>query len=83
MLLKGQLHGRGKTFKGLKMTFRTKMFEKITTLISVKNTTNFVSTTFLYNDFFLTALLIAAKLNLSDTPHALDNLSKLLTALST
>ena len=39
-----------------------------TTLISVKNPTNFVSTTFLYDDFFLTALLIVVKLNFSDAP---------------
>ena len=52
-------------------------------LISVKNTTNFVLTTFLYGNFFiLTALLIAVKLNFSDAPRAQDNLSKLLTALS-
>ena len=59
--LKGQLHGRAKIFKGLKMTFKTKILKKkYTTSISIKNTTNFVLTTFLYNDFcFLTALLIA------------------------
>ena len=51
-------------------------------LISVKNTTNFVLTTFLYDNYFLAALLIAVKLNFSDAPHAQDNLSKLLTALS-
>ena len=52
-------------------------------LISVKNTTNFVLTTFLYDDFyFLTALLIAVKLNFSDAPRAQDNQSKLLTTLS-
>ena len=53
-------------------------------------------TTFLYDDFFLTALLMAVKLvkksaviavraasiTLSDAPCAQDNLSKLLTALS-
>ena len=66
-------------------------------LISVKNTTHFVLTTFLYDDFFLTALLVAVKLvnksavivvsaasiTLSDAPRTQDNLSKLLTALST
>ena len=54
-----------------------------TTLISVKNTTNFVLTTFLYGIFFiLTALLIAVKLNFSDAPRDQDNLLKLLSALS-
>ena len=39
--LKGQLHGRAEI--GLKMTFRTKILkENYATLISVKNTTNFV-----------------------------------------
>ena len=57
-----------------------KKFGKKATLISIKNTTNFVSTTFLYDDFlFLTVLLIAVKLKFSDAPHAQDNLSKLLT----
>ena len=52
-------------------------------LISIKNTTNFVLTTFLYNDFcFLTTLLIAVKFNFSDAPRHQDNLSKLLSALS-
>ena len=67
------------------MTFRTKILRKknYTTLISVKNTTNFVLTTFLYGNFFiLTALLIAVKLNFNDAPRAQDNLSKLLTELS-
>ena len=55
------------------MTFRTKMLKKnYTTLISIKNTTSFVSTTFLYDDFFFTALLIAVKLNFSDANHAQD-----------
>ena len=45
---KGQLHGQAEIFKGLKMTFRTKILKKnYTTLISIKNTTNFVLTTFL------------------------------------
>ena len=57
--------------------------KKYTTSISLKNTTNFVLTTFLYNDFcFLTALLIAVNFNFSDAPRAQDNLSKLLSALS-
>ena len=66
------------------MTFRTKILKKkYTTLISIKNTTNFVLTTFLYNDFyFLTALLIAVNFNFSDAPRHQDNLSKLLSALS-
>ena len=57
LILKGQLHGRAEFFEGLKMTFKTKILKKknYTTLISVKNTTNFVLTTFLYDDFFLTA----------------------------
>ena len=76
------MHGRTEIFEGLKMTLRTKLWEeKYTTLISIKNTTNFVLTTFLYNDFF-TVLLIAVKLNFGDALHAQDNLSKLLTALS-
>ena len=46
--LKGQLQGHTIIFKGLKMTFRTKILgKKIYTLISIKNATNFVSTTFL------------------------------------
>ena len=57
--------------------------KKYTTSISLKNTTNFVLTTFLYNDFyFLTALLIAVNFNFSDAPRHQDNLSKLLSALS-
>ena len=57
--------------------------KKYTTSISLKNITNFVLTTFLYNDFcFLTALLIAVNFNFSDAPRAQDNLSKLLSALS-
>ena len=52
-ILKGQFHGHTVIFKGLKMTFRKKKFEKnYTTLISIKNTTNFVLTTFPYDDFF-------------------------------
>ena len=84
LTLKGQLHGRAEIFKGLKMTFKTKILKKkYTTLISIKNTTNFVLTTFLYNDFcFLTALLIAVKFNFSNAPRHQDNLSKLLSALS-
>ena len=39
-------------------------------LTSIKNTTNFVSTTFLYDNFILTALLIAVKLNFSNDPRA-------------
>ena len=40
-------------------------------------------TTFLYGNFFiLTALLIAVKLNFSDSPRDQDNLLKLLSALS-
>ena len=51
--LKGQLHGRAEIFKGLKMTFRMNILKKnYTTLISVKNTTNFFLTTFLHDDFF-------------------------------
>ena len=51
---KGQLHGQAEIFNGLKITFRTKILKKknYTMLISVKNTTNFVLTTFLYDDFF-------------------------------
>ena len=56
--------------------------KKYTTLINIKNTTNFILTTFLYDNFFLTALLIAVKLNLSNASRAQDNLSKLFTALS-
>ena len=59
------------------------LIKKYTTSISLKNTTNFVLTTFLYNDFCcLTALLIAVNFNFSDAPRAQDNLSKLLSALS-
>ena len=51
--LKGQFHGQTVIFKGLKMTFRKKIEEKnYTTLISIKNTTNFVLTTLPYNNFF-------------------------------
>ena len=64
------------------MTFRKKIEKNYTTLISIKNTTNFVLTTFPYNDFFLTALLIAVKLNFSNAPRDQDNLLKLLSALS-
>ena len=47
-ILKGQSHGHTVIFKGLKMTFRKKKLKKnYTTLISIKNTTNFVLTTFL------------------------------------
>ena len=50
---KGLSQGHNAIFKGLKMTFRMKILKKnYTTLISVKNTTNFVLTTFLYDDFF-------------------------------
>ena len=57
LFLKGQLQGHAAIFKGLKMTFRIKILKKnYTTLISVKNTTNFVLTIFLYNDFFYRAL---------------------------
>ena len=67
------------------MAFRMKILEKknYTTLISVKNTKNFVLTAFLYGNFFiLTALLIAVKLNFSDSPRDQDNLLELLSALS-
>ena len=76
--------GHNVIFKGLKMTFRIKILKKnYTTSISVKNTTNFVFTTFLYGNFFiLTALLIAVKLNFSDSPRDQYNLLKLLSALS-
>ena len=59
--LKRQLHGRAEIFKGMKMTFRTKILKKkYATLISIKNTTNFVLTTFLWDHFlFLATLLIA------------------------
>ena len=54
-----------------------------TTLISIKYTTNFVLRTFPYGDFFfLTALLIAVRLNFSDAPSDQDDLLKLLSALS-
>ena len=45
IIRKGQLQGHTVIFKGLKMTFRTKILKKknFTTLISSKNTTNFVS----------------------------------------
>ena len=76
MHLKGQFHGHTVIFKGLKMTFRKRILKKnYTTLISIKNTTNFVLTTFPYdNFFFLTALLIAVRLNFSDSPRDQDNL---------
>ena len=55
--LKGQSQGHNAIFKGLKIIFRTKIWEKnYTMLISIKNTTNFVLTTFLYNHFFDRAL---------------------------
>ena len=47
-ILKGQSHGHTVIFKGLKMTFREKILKKnYTTLLSIKNTTIFVLTTFL------------------------------------
>ena len=46
-------------FLGRKWPLEQKFCKKnYTTLISIKNTTNFVLTTFPYNDFFLTVLLI-------------------------
>ena len=54
-----------------------------TTLISIKSTKNFVSTTFLNDHFYLTVLLIAVNFNFSNAPSAQDNLAKLLNALST
>ena len=51
--LKGQSQGHNIIFESLKMTFRTKILEKkYTMLISIKNTTKFVLTTFLYDFFF-------------------------------
>ena len=51
--LKGLSKGHNAIFKGLKMTFRMKILEKnYTTLIIIKNTTNFVLTTFLCDPFF-------------------------------
>ena len=50
--LKRQLHGRTEIFKGLKMTFGTKILKKTTMLISVKIIINFVLTTFLHDYFF-------------------------------
>ena len=50
--------------------------------ISIKNTTNFVSTTFLYDNIFLTVLLTRDSITLSDAPCAQDNLSKFLSVLS-
>ena len=78
--LKGESQGHNAIFKGLKMTFRTRKLKKqnCTTLISTKNTKNFVLTTFLLHHFlFLAALLIAvnftkraASITLSDAPIA-------------
>ena len=56
LYLKGQLQGHTAIFKGLKMAFITKKKLYHVTSISVKNTTNFVLTTFLYDDFFYRAL---------------------------
>ena len=43
--LKGESQGHNAIFKGLKMTFKTKILKKknYTTLISIKNTTSFVT----------------------------------------
>ena len=59
-------------------------------LIRIKNTTNFVLTTFLLDHFlYLAALLIevnftkrVANITLSNASSAQDNLSKMITALS-
>ena len=53
--LKVQSQGHNAIFESLKMIFRTKILKKknYTTLISVKNTKNFVLTNFLYDLFFL------------------------------
>ena len=51
--LKGQLQGHTAIFKVWKWPLEQNFEEKnYTTLISIKNATNFVSTTFLYDDFF-------------------------------
>ena len=57
-MLKGQSHGRPEIFEGLKMTFRTKIL-----LISIKNTTKFALTTFLYDDFFFDSALDRSQVN--------------------
>ena len=52
--LKGKLHGRAEIFKGLKMTFRRKTLKKKhTTLISIKNTTNFILNNFSLRPLFI------------------------------
>ena len=72
------------SLKVWKWPLEQKIWKKnYTTLIIVKNTANFVLTTFLYDDFFYYAL-DCVKLNFSDAPHAQDYLiylSKLLTAI--
>ena len=76
MRLKGQLHGRAEIFKGLKMTFRTKILEK--KLYHVNQHQKYYKLCFdnfsLRRLFFLTALLIAVRLNFSDSPRDQDNL---------
>ena len=71
-ILKGESQGHNVILKGLKMAFRTKILKKrnYTTLISIKNTTNFILTTFLYNHFFFTTLLITVNFNFCDDPSA-------------
>ena len=70
--LKGQLHGRAEIFKGLKMTSRMKILRK--KLYHVNQRQKHYKLCF--DNFSLW------RLNFNNTPHAQDNLSKLLTALS-
>ena len=71
-----------KSLKVWKWPLDQKFWKKLPRFSASKNTTNFILTTFLYDEFVFGLLLIMVKLNFSDAPRAQDNLSKLLTALS-
>ena len=83
-ILKGLYHGHAVIFEGLKITFRTKILKK--KLYHVNQHQKYYNLCFdnfsVWRLFFLTALLIAVRLNFSDAPHDQDNLLKLLSALS-
>ena len=82
--LKGESQGHNAIFKGLKMTFRTKILKN--KLYHVNQHQKYYKLCFdnfsVWRLFFLTALLIAVRLNFSDAPRNQDNLLKLLSALS-
>ena len=88
--LKGLYHGHAVIFEGLKMTFRTKIFEK--KLYHVNQHQKYYKLcidNFSLRPLFLAMLLIAvnfttraATITLSNALSAQENVSKLLTALS-